>query len=159
MEMHLPFMRLCLNEDTKIVPIMVGNLNDRESEAYAKVLAPYFERDDTLFVISSDFCHWGTNFDYQPMDKNFGQIWEYIQALDHKGMEHIANNDYRGFTNYLDQTQNTICGREPIRLLLQTIKNSKLNTPDIKWIAYDQSDKVKRMNDMSVSYATAVIYM
>jgi AmmeMemoRadiSam system protein B len=40
------------------VPIMVGAIDQEQEEAYGKILAPYLERDDTLFVISSDFCHW-----------------------------------------------------------------------------------------------------
>ncbi len=33
-------------------------------EDLAKVFAPYFERDDTLFSISTDFHHWGDKFNY-----------------------------------------------------------------------------------------------
>ena len=30
---------------------------------------PYFaERQDSLFIISSDFCHWGYDFDYTPYE-------------------------------------------------------------------------------------------
>ena len=159
MEMHLPFMRLCLDQGTKIVPIMVGNLDDSKAEKFGKVLAKYFDRDDVLFVVSSDFCHWGSNFDYRPYDKSSGQIHEYIEKLDHAGMQHIENNDYTGFTKYLRETENTICGREPIRLLLQTIKSSQNKGPDIKFVKYDQSNQVKKMNDMSVSYASALIYL
>jgi predicted class III extradiol MEMO1 family dioxygenase len=39
-----------------------------------------------LFIISSDFCHWGDNFDYQPYDQTKGEIWEFIKDMDHKGM-------------------------------------------------------------------------
>jgi predicted class III extradiol MEMO1 family dioxygenase len=28
-------------------------------EYYGKLLTKYFDRDDTLFIISTDFCHWG----------------------------------------------------------------------------------------------------
>jgi AmmeMemoRadiSam system protein B len=159
MEMHLPFMRLCLDQGTKIVPIMVGNLSDTQADKFGKVLAKYFDRDDTLFVISSDFCHWGSNFDYRPYDKSCGQIHEYIEKLDHEGMHHIENNDYNGFTKYLSQTDNTICGREPIKLLLKTIKSSQFGGPDIKFVKYDQSNKVMGMKDMSVSYASALVYL
>jgi predicted class III extradiol MEMO1 family dioxygenase len=37
---------------------MVGAIDQEQEEEYGKILAPYLERDDTLFVISSDFCHW-----------------------------------------------------------------------------------------------------
>ena len=72
---------------------MVGNLNDAAAESFGKALAPYFNRDDTLFVISTDFCHWGENFDYQPYDKAKGQIWQSIKNLDTQGMQYIEKND------------------------------------------------------------------
>jgi hypothetical protein len=37
---------------------MVGAIDQEQEQEYGKILAPYLERDDTLFVISSDFCHW-----------------------------------------------------------------------------------------------------
>lgn len=47
-----------------LVPVMVGVL-DAESEAnYGAVFAKYLEDPANLFVISSDFCHWGQRFDY-----------------------------------------------------------------------------------------------
>lgn len=27
-----------------------------------RILAPYFEDEENLFVISSDFCHWGSRY-------------------------------------------------------------------------------------------------
>ena len=33
-------------------------------EAYGKVLSPYLDDRRNLFVISSDFCHWGARFRY-----------------------------------------------------------------------------------------------
>ena len=43
----------------KIVPIMVGNTSSDKEKMYGEMLAKYFERPNTIFVISSDFCHWG----------------------------------------------------------------------------------------------------
>jgi len=75
-------------------------------------------------------------------------------------MDLIANNDYRGFTSYMNKGSNTICGKSSIQLLMQAIKNSKVNTyPDIEWIACEQSNKVRRKEDSSISYASAVVYI
>ena len=39
------------------------------SEArYGRLLAPYFDDPSSLFVISSDFCHWGSRFSYNYYD-------------------------------------------------------------------------------------------
>lgn len=37
-------------------------------------------------VCSSDFCHWGSRFRYQPHDKSHGEIADYIEWLDREGM-------------------------------------------------------------------------
>ena len=47
----------------------------------------------TVFVISSDFCHWGANFEYQPYDKSKGTISESIEALDKEGAALIEKQD------------------------------------------------------------------
>ncbi len=41
---------------------MVGSLDVPKQEYYAKILLKYFEDPNTIFVISSDFCHWGKRF-------------------------------------------------------------------------------------------------
>lgn len=47
----------------------------------------------TVFVISSDFCHWGENFEFTPYDKSKGVIWESIKAMDLEGAGYIEKND------------------------------------------------------------------
>lgn len=46
-----------------------------------------------MFVISSDFCHWGENFEFMPYDKSKGAIWESIKAMDLEGAGYIEKND------------------------------------------------------------------
>jgi AmmeMemoRadiSam system protein B len=46
------------SQDIKIVPILVGSFNRTHEVEIGRVLAPYLAREDTFFVISSDFCHW-----------------------------------------------------------------------------------------------------
>lgn len=59
LEMHLPFIKKVLgSQEFKLVPIMVGEIEGVE-EYFGKLLAPYFDDENTIFVISSDFCHWG----------------------------------------------------------------------------------------------------
>lgn len=45
-------------KDISIVPILVGAINYDKEVTYGKLLAPYLAREDTFFVVSSDFCHW-----------------------------------------------------------------------------------------------------
>ena len=60
--------------DFTIVPILVGSLNPDKEQLYGQLLAPYLADPDNLFVISSDFCHWGkriilvVRFNQQPVE-------------------------------------------------------------------------------------------
>ena len=61
---------------------------------------PPTQDPENFFVVSSDFCHWGSRFRCTPFDqKTYGkglQIWEYISAMDHEGMDIIEAQDARG---------------------------------------------------------------
>lgn len=46
----------------KLIPLMVGSLNATSQDYYASILLKYFEDPLNIFVISSDFCHWGKRF-------------------------------------------------------------------------------------------------
>lgn len=47
-----------------LVPIMIGATNKQAERALGELLAPYIAQDSNAFVISSDFCHWGSRFSY-----------------------------------------------------------------------------------------------
>ncbi|EXJ76100.1 uncharacterized protein A1O5_00608 [Cladophialophora psammophila CBS 110553] len=47
-----------------LVPIMVGGTNPATEAALGRMLAPYIADESNAFVISSDFCHWGSRFGY-----------------------------------------------------------------------------------------------
>ncbi|KAI8855200.1 memo-like protein-domain-containing protein [Chytridium lagenaria] len=77
---------------------------------------------ETIFIISSDFCHWGSRFNYTPKPTYDQQIFEFIESLDHEGMELIEKTSPEDFTSYLKRTRNTICGRHPIGVFLNAVK-------------------------------------
>jgi AmmeMemoRadiSam system protein B len=70
-EMQLPYIHRLLQKlypdpssYPKLVPIMVGGTNPATEAALGKMLAPYVADPSNAFVISSDFCHWGSRFGY-----------------------------------------------------------------------------------------------
>jgi predicted class III extradiol MEMO1 family dioxygenase len=40
----------------------VGATDFKSEEYYGKLLAKYFDDENTIFCVSSDFCHWGQRF-------------------------------------------------------------------------------------------------
>jgi AmmeMemoRadiSam system protein B len=72
-EMQLPYVHRLLqnlypnqpeSSYPPLVPIMVGSTNPATEAALGEMLAPYIADKSNAFVISSDFCHWGSRFGY-----------------------------------------------------------------------------------------------
>ena len=80
--------------------------------------------------------------------------------MDKQGIEHIISHSFEDFTKYLDTTENTICGRHPIQLMLAIIEEAKKVEQDkeivTKMTHYAQSSQVTDPDDSSVSYASTV---
>ena len=68
MEMHAPYIAHVFSgvAGVRLVPILVGALSFESEERYGRLLSPYLGDPGTVFVISSDFCHWGRRFRYTP---------------------------------------------------------------------------------------------
>lgn len=171
-EMQLPLIRYTFksNSNVRIVPLYVGSLVQNEERLYGRLLSKYFDDPSTLFVVSSDFCHWGHRFRFTPREfpqKLFpsvvspqGSMNGNIESLDRQAMELIAKQDCEGFYKYLHSTGNTICGRHPILVLLETMRHAQMKV-HMEFVHYSQStqlpDVVSR-DDSSVSYAAGVAW-
>ena len=162
-ELQYPYIHKAVNdvgcESCSILPIMVGSLNVSQEEAFGKLLAPILARPNVITVISSDFCHWGPRFCYQPFLTQENHIFIKIEEMDQAGMEHIELQQLGAFATYLKQTSNTICGHHPIGVWLHAVKHNDDNgvkTLDIKFVRYAQSSQAHSVHDSSVSYASAM---
>ena len=78
--------------------------------------------------------------------------------MDKTGIKLIENQDTEGFHQYLQETDNSICGRHPIAVFLHAIKASGLEMKT-KAVHYTQSEKAKSKKDSSVSYASIITYI
>lgn len=153
------------------MPILVGSISERKEKLYGELLSRYLKEKENLFIISSDFCHWGARFRYtyytetndihRPIQLSkitFKQIsrpiYESIQDLDFRGIGLIESLSFNDFHSYLEKTKNTICGRHPIAILLSSIEHIHQTEITLKCLKYDQSSRCKRLEDSSVSYAS-----
>ncbi|XP_021862195.1 uncharacterized protein [Spinacia oleracea] len=155
MEMHLPYLaKVFEGHPVKVVPILVGAVGAESEAMYGQLLAKYIDDPSNFFSVSSDFCHWGSRFNYTYYDKKHGAIHKSIEALDHMGMDIIETGDPDAFKKYLSKYDNTICGRHPISVFLHMLTSSSTKIK-IKFLRYEQSSQCKSMRDSSVSYASA----
>ncbi|CAH1724108.1 protein MEMO1 [Aphis gossypii] len=157
-EMQLPYIAKVM-QDYKdkftIVPVMVGSLSTEKESLYGHIFSQYLADPKNLFIISSDFCHWGQRFRYTFYEKSWGEIHQSITTLDHKGMDIIETLKPAAFVEYLKTFSNTICGRHPISVLLQAANHLRTQKLSLKFLKYAQSSKCYNLGDSSVSYASA----
>jgi AmmeMemoRadiSam system protein B len=146
LEMQYPFLKYVLREDIPIVPLLVGEY----TKGHVHMLSKYV--NESLFVVSSDFCHWGRRFGYTYMLHEEKTIHEMISELDHEGISFITSGDVDGFKGYLGQTRNTICGRNPITFVMELLSVTG------RELHYTQSSKVRDKQDSSVSYAAIALF-
>lgn len=154
LELQFPFLARVFAArlaEVRFVPLMVGAVDAATHARLAAALAAAFGAPRTLFVISSDFCHWGARFSFQPADCG---SWREIEALDRAGMALIEARDAPAFGAYLRRTRNTICGRHPISVLLHLMADVACTC---RFVRYAQSSRVAAPDDSSVSYAAALV--
>ena len=164
-EMEMPFLKYIFDDKKlKIVPMVVGDGNLEKNRKLGKYLYDLYEDKKTLFVISSDFCHWGSNFDFTYYNKKFKTVNESTEDLDRQALNIIGEKNSKKFDDYMKKTGNTICGSNPITIILSLIEEYQKNHQDKKitfeTAGYAQSGKIKNINyDSAVSYAAGVNFI
>ena len=120
LELQLPFIRYTFG-DVKIVPIVIGHLED-ESEArlIGEILKGYVGKDD-LVVVSSDFTHYGPRYSYTPFSE---KVMENVKALDCEAFVHLSKIDLDSFSHFQRKTGATICGFAPCQVLCSMLPSN-----------------------------------
>lgn len=155
LEVHLPFIKHFF-PDIKLIPLVCGQLDGSMiapiSESLSKLWNP-----NTLWVISSDFTHYGRSFGYMPFSSD---IKTNLNKLDGSAIDKILSFDEKGFSSYVSETGATICGACPIRLILSILSKQKQSYHDIKskLIAYTTSGDLTGDFSHCVSYASIAFY-
>lgn len=148
-EMHTPFIhyatRLLPQGIPKIIPIMISGLDDSLNNDIVQALLPFLDNEENTFIISSDFCHWGSRFGYTEyvpfklqgdlsksdvitlhlstmLKSSYNPIYESIQILDREAMKIATSGSYAKWKEYIGFTGNTICGQKPISIVLKLIE-------------------------------------
>ncbi|KAK7205016.1 MEMO1 family [Myxozyma melibiosi] len=143
LEMHLPYIYKILSSSKEgmrpLVPIMVGSLSAKMEREFGEILGPYLADPANGFVVSSDFCHWGSRFGFTNYVEDADcsrvrslsgsnqissdmPIYKSIEIMDYKGMEVASRGSHAEWTTYLSRTKNTICGRHPIGVVIAGIE-------------------------------------
>lgn len=144
LEMHAVFLA-ALFPETRIVPLLVGRVPDVGSaRALAARIRPLIGPGDVV-ITSSDFTHYGPRYNYLPFRE---RVPEKLAELADQALANLVTVDGNGFSTHLETTGDTICGREPVRLLLELLPPGTRG----KEVARDTSGRITGDYSNSVTY-------
>jgi AmmeMemoRadiSam system protein B/AmmeMemoRadiSam system protein A len=124
LEVQLPFLQHKLGNNFMLVPIILGTNNAADSQKIAKVLRPYFTKEN-LFVISTDFSH------YPKYDD--------AVHVDTKTAEAICSNQPQQLQTVLEENKGikklatSLCGWTSVLTLLYITENKKYTYKKINY--------------------------
>ena len=123
-QIEFPLLQLALAPGFSVVPLVAGSLGEEQMAMCARALAELADAD-TLLVVSSDFTHYGEDFDYAPYGtRGDAAVRERAAAVDAEAAARIEARDADGFRAVVDRTGATICGRVPIELALRAMPDA-----------------------------------
>ena len=120
-EVELPFLQHTLGKFV-LVPLVCGRMDAPTVSVVAEALTGYVGTG-TLIVASSDFTHYGPNYEFVPFATN---VEANLKAWLAESSGRVAALDLAGFERHCRDTQDTICGRDPIRALMATLLRSRV---------------------------------
>ena len=155
-EIQLPFLQISL-KNFKVVPILIGEMTQEDYESLGKILRKYVG-SGTIFVVSSDFTHYGDNFDYHPFKfkkaPSANEVKDVLKRLDGGAIDEILKLSFKGFRDYVTKSEITICGRNPIALFLKILEGEEGVTPSL--LKYYTSIDSTGDYSSSVSYTSMI---
>ncbi len=119
LEVQLPFLQALWQDPPPVLPIVVGQLDAEGCRTVAEAVASVAD-ENTLLIVSSDFTHYGSRFGFTPFSDASGEeLMTKIRELDVGAVERMKQCDPAGFRDYVEETGATICGADPITVMLE----------------------------------------
>ncbi len=148
-EVEIPMWQFLFG-DLPVAPLITGRMDYDGIRAAAGTLRQFLT-PETLWIVSSDFTHYGANFGYVP----FGEpVAENLRRLDGEALRLIQAGDQLEFERFLARTGATICGGVGIELVLAALDRSPEFTSKI--IGYANSGDLTGDWSHCVGYAGVI---
>jgi AmmeMemoRadiSam system protein B/AmmeMemoRadiSam system protein A len=148
-ELQLPLLQRAV-PGARVVPVYVSHLDAEGRAAAARHLAQFI-RPGAAIVASSDLTHYGRSFSFQPFPADQWAA-ERLEELDNQVIEAASSLSATRFLSTLRETGSTVCGYEPISLLLETLRASRNGEIFQETLDYRTSGDITGDFTHSVSY-------
>lgn len=151
-EIQLPFLSRCVPA-ARLLPVYVSRVDPAVRTQAAEALAEV-ARAGAVFLASSDFTHYGRSFHYEPFPVD-AWIADRLRELDESLIEAAGSLRAEMFLETLRSTRATLCGYEPMSLLLEMLRLLEADREEIfqETLDYQTSGELTGDYHHSVSYA------
>ena len=117
LEVQLPFLQTIYGDDLNIIPIIIATQNMSSIIEISKILKPYFDDENNLFVISTDLSHYPE--------------YEDANVVDKRTLNALIKNNPQEFINAIVQNEDSntkglvtsACGWSSLLILLNMTQN------------------------------------
>jgi AmmeMemoRadiSam system protein B/AmmeMemoRadiSam system protein A len=155
LEIQLPFLQKAAPQ-ARLTPLYAGPMDAPERRAAAGRLAAAW-RPGTVFLASSDFTHYGRGFGFVPFPADRA-VAARLHELDHACLAAAGSLDSALFLETVAARGATVCGTNPIALLLDVLRDLGRCNPGVDGIYqsildYQTSGEITGDYRQSVSYA------
>ncbi len=141
-EVQLPFLQFVSKDNLKKLRILPVTVSEIDYE-YCREIAKEFPKD-AIYIISSDFTHYGPLYNYSSSEK--------IEKIDTEAIKLIREFKTKEFLEYTKDK--TICGMYGIALGLEIMKN--LGAEKARLLKYYDSSEITKDDQNKVGYASLV---
>jgi len=117
LEVQLPFLQTIYGDELNIVPIIMATQNMESIIEISKVLKPYFDDKDNLFVISTDLSHYPDYEDANVVDKRT------LNALTQNNPQEFINTIVKNEGSNTKGLVTSACGWSSLLVLLNMTKD------------------------------------
>jgi AmmeMemoRadiSam system protein B len=118
LEIQLPFLQRAVPGVT-VTPLLFGDLRPEDSHEVGGLLDRLID-ERTVFVVSSDFTHYGRSFGYLPFPPDDAESVRLgLRRLDMGAIAAVLRGDAAAFRRHIEETGDTICGRVPVAALIE----------------------------------------
>lgn len=144
LEVQIPFLQSVLGEETRIVPVLMGDPDYRDAARGAEVLAEALSSYEkhTLVVLSTDLSHYHTRAE--------------ARVLDQRIIGAIEQMDARKITSLSASHEGEACGAGPLTMFIDLA--ARLHRNSSKVLCYDDSGTASGDTEKVVGYVSAAVW-
>ena len=113
-QIQYPFLQYALPDGFELIPVILGETDLESSKRMAQAIAQTLD-DNALVIISSDFTHYGRDFNYTPFKED---VYANVRKIDLGAYDLYRGGTPSEFKEYITANSATICGANPITLAM-----------------------------------------